>query len=117
MVPYQILVPSIVVFCVLGSYSIRGYIFDVFVTVIFGIFGYFLKKANYPMVCLVLGLVLGNMVEANLSRSLIIYGNLSFLYKKPITFVLFVLTILVLVCPYLNMEKIKSRFKAVKGEK
>lgn len=110
LVPYQILVPSIVVLCVLGSFSIRGYMFDVLVTVAFGIFGYFLKKAHYPMVCLVLGLVLGNMVEANLSRALIINGNLSFLYNRPITFVLLILTVVVLVCPYLNLEKIKQHF-------
>ncbi len=101
-VPYQILVPVIVALCFIGSYSIHGYMFDIFVTIFFGILGYFLKKAHYPMVCFVLGLILGPMAETNLSRSLIIYGNLSFLYTRPITLILVVLLIAVVATPYLK---------------
>ena len=104
-VPYQILVPAIVALCFIGSYSIRGYLFDVFVTVFFGILGYFLKKARFPMVCFVLGLVLGQMAETNLSRSLIIYGDLSFLYTRPITLVLTILLVAVIVLPILKRRK------------
>lgn len=104
-VPYQILVPAITMLCFIGSYSIRGYLFDVFVTIFFGILGYFLKKANYPMVCFVLGLILGEMAETNLSRSLIIYGNLSFLYTRPITLVLVLLLVAVIVLPIIKKRK------------
>ena len=110
LVPYQILVPSIVTLCVLGSFSIRGYLFDVVVTVFFGILGYFLRKAKYPMVCVVLGLVLGNMAEANLSRALIITGDLSFLYTRPITLFLVILTLVIVIMPYLDLKGLKAKF-------
>jgi putative tricarboxylic transport membrane protein len=110
LVPYQVLVPSIVMLCVLGAFSIRGYIFDVFVTIAFGFLGYFLRKAKYPMVCIVLGLVLGAMTEANLSRSLMIYGDLSFLWTRPLTLALVILTVLILVLPYVNFKKVKALF-------
>lgn len=110
LVPYQILVPTIVMLCALGSFSIRGYIFDVFITVIFGFLGYFLRKAKYPMVCIVLGLILGEMAESNLSRSIMISGDLSFLFTRPITLVLVILTFIVIVFPYINFSAIKFRF-------
>lgn len=101
-VPYQILVPAITILCFIGSYSIRGYIFDVFVMIFFGIIGYFLKKANWPMVCFVLGLVLGSNAETNLFRSMIIYGDLSFLVKRPITLALTVLLLFVVIWPFVK---------------
>ncbi len=109
LVPYQVLVPSIVMLCFLGAFSIRGYIFDVFIMILFGFLGYFLRKAKYPMVCIVLGLVLGAMTEANFSRALMIYGDLSFLYTRPITLALVVLTVCVIVLPYVNLKKLFSR--------
>ena len=96
-VPYQILVPSIIILCSLGAYSIRGYIFDVIITLMFGILGYYMKKASYPMVCFVLGLILGPTAESNLGRSLLIHGNLSFIFTRPITLTLFILLIVVVV--------------------
>ena len=113
-VPYQILVPAIVMLCVLGSFSIRGYLFDVFITIAFGFLGYFLRKAKYPMVCIVLGLVLGGMTESNFSRSLMIYGDLSFLYTRPITLALVILTIGIVAIPYINFKAIKAVFTGKK---
>ena len=109
-VPYQVLVPSIIMLCILGSFSIRGYIFDSFITVIFGFLGYYLRKAKYPMVCIILGLVLGSMTESNFSRSLMIYGDLSFLYTRPITLALIILTAVIVILPYFDVKKIKGWF-------
>ncbi len=103
-VPYQILVPSIIVLCSLGAYSIRGYLFDVVITIVFGILGYYLKKAKYPMVCFVLGLILGPTAESNLGRSLIIYGNMSFIFTRPITLALFILLVFVIVFPLVKQR-------------
>lgn len=107
-VPYQVLVPSIVILCSLGAYSIRGYIFDVVITFVFGLIGYYMKKARYPMVCFVLGLVLGPTAESNLGRSLLIYGNLSFIYTRPITLTLLILLILVIVVPLVKQHRLKK---------
>lgn len=108
-VPYQILVPAITMLCFIGSYSIRGYLFDIFVTIFFGIIGYFLKKAKWPMVCFVLGLVLGSNAETNLFRSMIIYGDLSFIVKRPITLALAILLVIVIVWPFLKDHHAKHK--------
>lgn len=113
-VPYQILVPSIVILCSLGAYSIRGYMFDVIITILFGILGYYMKKAHYPMVCFVLGLILGPTAETNLGRSLIIHENLSFIFKRPITLGLFILLILVIVVPLVKQHLAKIAKPVVK---
>lgn len=110
-VPYQILVPSIVILCALGTYSVRGYMFDVLLMFAFGILGYYLKKAHYPMVCFILGLILGPTVESNLWRSLIIYGDLSFIWTRPITLALAILLAAVIIIPI-----VKPHFAKKKGE-
>ncbi len=110
-VPFQILVPNIIIFCVLGAFSLRGFLFDVFVAIVFGILGYFLRKAQYPMVCIVLGLVLGKLAETNLSRSLMIYKGLGFLINRPITLTLLILTIAIVVLPYVNLKSIRKRLE------
>lgn len=101
-VPYQILVPAIAILCAVGAFSIRGFMFDVFLTIAFGVLGYYLKKAKYPMVCFVLGLILGPTAESNLARSLIIHGNLSFIWTRPITLALALLLVFVVVFPYVK---------------
>ena len=76
-VPYQILFPLILLFCLIGSYTINDRITDMVVMVIFGLVGYLMKKLNFPGAPLILALVLGPMLEDNLRRSLMIsYGQL-----------------------------------------
>jgi len=104
-VPYQILVPAITILCCIGAYSSRGYLFDVFLMIFFAIIGYFLKKAKYPLVCFVLGLILGPTAETNLMRSHIIYGNLSFMYTRPITLGLLIMLIVVTASPFVKKYK------------
>lgn len=101
-VPYQILVPAIVILCALGSFSIRSFMFDVAITIAFGVLGYYMKKAKYPMVCFVLGLILGPMAESNLGRSMIIYGNLSFIWTRPICLALAIALVLVIGVPLIK---------------
>lgn len=110
--PYQILVPNILVLCVLGSYSLRGSFLDIIITLAFGVLGYFMRKAKFPMIGIVLGLVLGRMAEANLSRSLLIHKGWSFLYTRPITLAILILTALIIIIPNLNLKKIVAKRKA-----
>jgi putative tricarboxylic transport membrane protein len=108
-VPYQFLVPNIIVLCILGTYSLRGFFLDVIIAIVFGIVGYFLRKAKYPMVCIVLGLVLGKLAETNLGRSLMIYKNFSFLYTRPITLAFVVLTIVIVLSSFVDVKKLAKR--------
>jgi putative tricarboxylic transport membrane protein len=60
---------------ILGSFANRGQIFDVWVMLFFGIIGYFLVKAKFPLANLVVAMVLGKMLEAELNRSLRMSGG------------------------------------------
>lgn len=74
-VPKYILYPVITIFCVIGVISIRNSMFDLFSILLFVIIGYILDKNGYPMSPFILAFVLGNIVEYNLRRSIIYYGN------------------------------------------
>src|SRR5207237_563666 len=69
LIPNALLAPMIVVLSFTGSLALRGRFQDVVVTFFFGIVGYLFVLYDYPATCLVLGLVLGNLMEANFQRS------------------------------------------------
>src|SRR5437870_7346033 len=70
-VPYAIITPFIVVISIIGSYSLNNSMLDVFITVIFGVIGYWLRKMKYPLAPLVVALVLGDSTERELRKALI----------------------------------------------
>jgi len=99
----DIIVPSILVFSLLGSFAIRYSFFDLFLTCFFGLLGYFMNKHGYTPVPLVLALVLGPMIEKNLQRALIISsGSYGIFFASPISIVLVAMTVISLVYPYLS---------------
>jgi putative tricarboxylic transport membrane protein len=103
LVPNALLIPMIVMLSVVGSYAMRGYIEDVFVTLGFGFIGYLLSRYRWPGACMVLGLVLGDLVEANFHRSLLIgAGSYSIFFTRPFSLTIFLLTALMLVWPTLK---------------
>jgi putative tricarboxylic transport membrane protein len=71
-IPYKTLFPLILLFCLIGSYSVGANIFDIYVMLIFGALGYLFRKLNYEPAPLVLAFVLGPMLEQNLRQALII---------------------------------------------
>ena len=71
-IPFRLLGPIIITFCVLGSYSIRNNFLDIVVMFLAGLLGYVMLKYRYPIAVLVLGNVLGPLLEDAVSRSLII---------------------------------------------
>ncbi|MDB4444270.1 tripartite tricarboxylate transporter permease [bacterium] len=96
-VPYRILFPLILLFCVIGVYSTNNSVFDIYVMIFFGVVGYFLKKLQYEFAPWVLAFVLGPMLETNFRQALIMLdGNLlGFLYR-PISAVCIIISILLL---------------------
>lgn len=85
-VPYRILFPFILLFCLIGAYSLDGRCFDVVVMIIFGIVGYLFKKFDYEPAPLILAFVLGPMIELNLRQSLILSnGDFSIFFTRPIS--------------------------------
>src|SRR5688572_5507412 len=91
-VPYSILMPLIVVFCITGAYSLKNNIWDVGQMLVFGVIGYLMKKLGYSPAALVLALVLGPLAERALRQSLIISdAGLGIFFTRPISGVLMTL--------------------------
>ena len=85
-VPYHILFPMILLFCMIGVYSVNGSVFDLYVMTGFGLVGYLMKKFGFEPAPLVLAYVLGPMLENNLRKALILsQGDLTTFVTKPIS--------------------------------
>jgi len=69
-VPYRLLYPSILVFCCIGVYSINNSPYDVLIAGIFGLIGYWLLKHDFEPAPMLLGFVLGPLMEENLRRAM-----------------------------------------------
>ena len=96
-VPYRYLYPAILVFCCIGVYSINNNTFDVFVTAAFGIVGYVFARCGMEPAPLLLGFVLGPMMEENLRRALLLSrGDFSTLVTRPLSASLLVATLILL---------------------
>jgi putative tricarboxylic transport membrane protein len=99
-VPYPILFPFILLFCLIGVYAVNNNVFDIYMMVFFGAFGYVVKKIGLEAAPFLLAVVLGPMMEKAFRQSLIMAkGDFSILITRPICGVLFGLTILLLVLP------------------
>lgn len=91
-VPYLRLMPIIFVLCVVGSYAITSRLFDVWVMLGFGVLGFVLRQLSFPMAPLVLGVVLGPILDVSLRRGLVLSdGNLAPFFTRPISLVLWIL--------------------------
>lgn len=97
-IPYRILFPLIIMFCLIGAYSERGLSFDVFLMILFGVIGYMMRKFEYEPAPLVLGFILGDILEESLRRSLIMAdGSFLIFFKRPISATFLGLTVLLLI--------------------
>jgi putative tricarboxylic transport membrane protein len=108
-VPYKILFPLILLFCIIGTYSLKNSTFDLKVLMIFGLLGYILRKFEYEPAPLCLAFVLGPMVEVNLRQSLLISGG-SFLifFTRPTSAILIFITVIMFIASiltYLNSKR------------
>lgn len=104
--PISILTPVIMAFCVIGSFAIRNNFFDIYIMLIFGFLGYFMKKTSFPLAPFILGLILGPMLETELRRALMLsQGSYIAFLQRPISLFLFVLAILSILIPFLRRKK------------
>jgi putative tricarboxylic transport membrane protein len=108
-IPYKTLFPLILIFCLIGVYSLNNTTFDIFVMVAFGVLGYFLRKLNYEPAPLVMAFILSPMLEQNLYQALLVSdGNISTFITRPIScgaLILAVLLILSALLPWLRKKK------------
>lgn len=97
-----ILIPCVTVLCVIGSYAIHKNFADVIVMLIFGVLGYFMRKFDLNTAAVVLALILGPISEKGLRGALRVSGgDVSVLFKSPVSWVLIVLSIIGIFSPFL----------------
>jgi putative tricarboxylic transport membrane protein len=95
LIPYRYLGPAILGICIIGAYSPRNTMFDVWVALGAGILGYIMRKRDWPLAPLILGFILGPMLEQSLRQSLSMGGTLIF-FSRPLATALILLAIVVL---------------------
>ena len=92
LIPFPVLGPLIIIFSILGAYSIRFMMFDVWVALVFGVIGYLMRKLKFPTSPLVLATILAPMLETSLAQSLLISrGSPLIFFTRPIAAVFMVL--------------------------
>ena len=85
-VPYSHLMPVVFVLCVIGTYALSQRIFDIYIMVFFGLVGFVLRQMKYPMAPLVLGIILGTLVDKSLRRGLTLSdGDLTPFFTRPVS--------------------------------
>jgi putative tricarboxylic transport membrane protein len=81
----QLLMPFISVICLVGIYSVRNSIFDVWVMIIAGVIGYLFRKWNFPVAPFIIGVVLGPMTENSIRQTLMMFrGDMTRIFDRPI---------------------------------
>lgn len=102
-IPYTYLASFIILFCLIGAYSLNNNTADVFVAIVFSLFGLLLKKFDFEPAPLVLAFVLGPLLETNLRRSLILSdGSFRIFLERPISAAFVLLALAALAAPVLS---------------
>ncbi len=97
-VPFRLLYPAILVFCCIGVYSLQNSVFDIWLAAGFGVVGYVLRKLECEPAPLMLGFVLGPMIEENFRRALVLSkGDFSVFVTRPLSAVLLGVAILLMI--------------------
>ncbi|MEO5697010.1 MAG: tripartite tricarboxylate transporter permease, partial [Burkholderiaceae bacterium] len=113
-VPYTILMPLIIVFCITGAYSLKNSVWDVGQMLVFGVLGYAMKKLGYSPAALTLALVLGPLAERALRQSLIISdAGVGIFFLRPIAAVLTTVAIVAMLMPALRALRSAWRRRAL----
>jgi len=121
LVPRERLMPVVFVLCVVGSFAITSRVFDIYVMLVFGLIGFVMRELKFNMAPLILGLVLGDLLEKNLTRGLVLSdGSLLPFFTRPVCAVLAALTIVSIVWSIPGVsERVRSLFRrpAAAGDK
>jgi len=95
--PREILMPIIAMLCVMGSYTQKMAMFDIYLMLGFGLLGFFMRKADIPTGPLILGVILGNMMDQNFRRAMVVFERESIwqvFYHRPMGTILIIIVIL-----------------------
>ncbi len=101
--PQRYLMPVVLAFCIIGAYAAQNSVFDIGVLIVFGVVGYVMRKIALPVAPMVLGFILGPLVEDNLRRALILDdGNPLGFLTRPLSASLLVAIVVLLLSPLLT---------------
>ena len=102
MVPTYVLMPTVTLICFLGIYAISHSVFDIYMMIGVGVFGYLLRKVNIPLVPVILGVLLGHHMEVNLRRALSLSdGEWEIMFRSPLSITLWVFIAMSLTVPFI----------------
>ena len=96
-IPNCIFLPMILLAAIVGSYSVNNSMHDVYLLLLFGIVGYLLRKFDFQLAPLVVGLVLGPLIEKHLREGLFMsLGDISVFYRSPVALAIWILVLIVM---------------------
>jgi len=115
LLPYPILFTVILVFTIIGTYSINGSLFDVAVMLVFSAVGYVMRKLDFPLAPIALTLVLGPQLETSLGQSLVLSdGDFTIFFRSYVSTGLIIVALLAIVLPMLR--PITRRLRRLRGQ-
>lgn len=105
------LLPIITVLAIIGSFAVRYMLFDAILVLIFGVIGWYLRRNQYPVIAVVLGLILGPIADNELLRSVQLHGSdtLMAFVERPFSLMLIIVTILGVTIPILMSRRRKHK--------
>jgi putative tricarboxylic transport membrane protein len=102
-IPFAVIAPVILVICAIGAYTVHNSMFDVWMMLVFGVFGYVFKKLQYPLAPLVLAIVLGDRAEASFRQAMLVsQGEMSVFFSNALVGSLTGLALFLLFWPLLS---------------
>jgi len=108
-IPTAILIASISVFAIIGSYSINNSMFDVWLMLLFALFGFFLNKLGFSLSAIILGMILGPIAENGFTQALTISaGNGAIFFESIIAKILWIIIFILLLQPLISYFKNKK---------
>ena len=109
-VPTQVPVPVLVTLCIIGSYAVNNTTFDALLMILIGLFGYYMKKLDFPLTPMVIAIVLGPLAESNMRRALIIsQGSWMIFFQKPISCFFILVAVFILFFPLIKKQLEKKK--------
>jgi len=105
-VPYRILFPLILIFCLIGVYAINASKFEMLLVAIFGVFGYVMRKLDYEMAPLIMGLIIGPMMEIAVRQSLLLSkGSFAIFVTRPISACFLAICLVILLRSFISIVR------------
>lgn len=117
-IPYRLLFPAIILLCCIGVYTLGNSVFDVYLLAAFGVLGYVFRKLGFDAAPLLLGFVLGPLMEENLRRSMVLArGDPTIFLSRPLSMVMLILALGILLLTLLPLLRRVSAVLATRTQK